>query len=448
MAWQIVCLAGPSDTFIPPSDPGDHILRIPFDAPGDPDAPQERLERVFDAAGVRLGRAATDLLRAAIGAYAGDVRAPRQGGYDAWSRDLVLHLPVADRRWDHAGPIFERLLRFLTGDHWRVVARLLREGYRSAWDDGRQSPPDPARSAALFSGGLDSFIGAIDTLGRGDTPLLIGHHAAGQGATSVSQDTTIARLRDRFGADRVRHVSCWVSIPRGRAATTEATTRGRSILFLALGAAVASGTGATRLLVPENGLISLNVPLTPARGGSLSTRTTHPHLIALYRQLLAALGIPLAIELPYRFATKGEMLRDCVDQPFVAATLADTMSCAHPSAGRFTRGGSGRQHCGYCFPCLIRRAATDAWGVDPTTYAFAPRDDALTRTRRADLRALRLALARYERQPPAIADLLRAGPLPGTAAEQHQYLDVFRRGMGELGTFVSANAGEADDAPG
>lgn len=76
---------------------------------------------------------------------------------------------------------------------------------------------------------------------------------------------------------------------------SETTTRGRSVLFLALGVAVASGLGPARLLVPENGFISLNVPLTPPRSGSFSTRTTHPHLIALLRDLLNELQLPVAL---------------------------------------------------------------------------------------------------------------------------------------------------------
>ena len=33
------------------------------------------------------------------------------------------------------------------------------------------------------------------------------------------------------------------------------------------------------ILVPENGVISINVPLTVRRVGTLSTRTTHPYFI-------------------------------------------------------------------------------------------------------------------------------------------------------------------------
>lgn len=448
MSWHIVCLAGPTDRYTPALVAGDALLRVPFDTPGDVDAPQERLAESFAAAGVALSPTAADLLRAAIGAYAADVRVPRQSAHDAWTRDLILHLPVTAAGRTAGVPLLEQLLRFLTGDHWRVMARDAPSGYRPVWgraDGGIR--PGRTMNVALFSGGLDSFIGAVDALGRAETPVFVGHHAAGQGATSVSQRDALAHLRDRYGADRIRFLSCWVSIPKGRARATEATTRGRSLLFLALGTALGTGLGANRLLVPENGLISLNVPLTPTRGGSLSTRTTHPHLIALYRQLLAALGLALTVELPYRFATKGEMLRACADQELLAAAHADTMSCAHPSAGRFAGSGAGRRHCGYCYPCLIRRAAIASWGPDPTPYAYPRLDDTLTPGRRADLRAVRLALARYARRPATLSDLLTAGPLPGSAEEHRAYLGAFHRGMGELAAFARDGVPGRDDAP-
>ncbi len=344
--------------------------------------------------------------------------------------------------------MLEQLLRFLTGDHWQIIVREVPSGYCPAWGraDGDMHP-GRTMDVALLSGGLDSFIGAVDALQRSEMPVFVGHHAAGQGATSVSQRDALAHLRARYGADRVRFLSCWVSIPKGRARVTEATTRGRSLLFLALGTVLGTGLGANRLLVPENGLISLNVPLTPTRGGSLSTRTTHPHLIALYRQLLSALDLALAVELPYRFATKGEMLQACADQELLAAALADAMSCAHPSAGRFAGPGSGRRHCDYCYPCLIRRAAIKSWGPDPTLYAYPWLDDTLTHGRRGDLRAVRLALARYARRPATLSNLLTAGPLPGSAGEHRAYLDVFQRGMTELAAFASAPVPGPDNAP-
>ena len=62
------------------------------------------------------------------------------------------------------------------------------------------------------------------------------------------------------------------------------------------------------LLIPENGFISLNIPLTPLRLGSLSTRTTHPLFIQQMQDILDALDFRVRLSNPYQFKTKGEML--------------------------------------------------------------------------------------------------------------------------------------------
>ncbi len=117
----------------------------------------------------------------------------------------------------------------------------------------------------------------------------------------------------------------------------ESTMRARSILFLALGTCIASALPeGTALYIPENGLISLNVPLTFGRAGTHSTRTTHPHTIDLYRQLLTALGIKTPLRTPYRFATKVEMLKDCKDQATLKAGVHVTMSCSRPQGPRLS----------------------------------------------------------------------------------------------------------------
>lgn len=160
-------------------------------------------------------------------------------------------------------------------------------------------------------------------------------------------------------------------------------------------------------------------------------------MITLLRGLLADLQLPVSLELPYRFRTKGEMLADCADQTALGAGITATMSCAHPGAGRFVPGGSPNRRCGYCFPCLIRRAAISAWGRDPTSYIWEDLRSPLSPTRGADLRAVRLALERYDRRSPSFADVLAAGPFPGTPHERTDYLDVFRRGLAELRRFVA-----------
>src|SRR5262249_11055680 len=144
--------------------------------------------------------------------------------------------------------------------------------------------------------------------------------------------------------------------------------RSRSLLFLALGTAAASVYGPTvPLSVPENGYMSLNVPLTVTRLSSLSTRTTHPYFIGLFRRFLAAVGLATPIEFQSHVRPKGEMLATAKNQPMPRSAASLTMSCAPPEAGRHTKAVPSL-HCGYCVPCLIRRAAMHAAEVPDARY--------------------------------------------------------------------------------
>src|SRR5258708_32543848 len=105
-----------------------------------------------------------------------------------------------------------------------------------------------------------------------------------------------------------RHAGARVGFPDDlvRGSAPEKTQRGRSFLFLALAALAASGIdGQPTIYVPENGLISLNVPLDPLRVGAWSTRTTHPFYMARWQKLLLGLGIGGSFGKPYRLKTKG-----------------------------------------------------------------------------------------------------------------------------------------------
>lgn len=439
MSWHIIALYGPGDAYQPRTQPDDEILVVPFGIPGHPQAVHHTLDADFQREGIAPSGDAMDILRVAIAAYSADVRVPRRVGFDGWTRDFTLHFAVEEpAQWAAAGQTLARLLAYLTGDHWTIVTR----GLPAEWGGtGSAAAPETAvdRQGAeigqvcLFSGGLDSYIGAVDVVERTGRTLLVGHHGSGQGATSIAQRNALAAFRQHYAPERAPFVRLWVSPPKKVAGVSETTTRSRSILFLALGLAAASGVGAKQFIVPENGFISLNVPLTPSRLGSLSTRTTHPHLIALLRQLLRELGVQIDVVLPYRFRTKGEMITACANQEALEVGLAETMSCAHPGAGRYFGQKKAFQHCGYCLPCLVRRASIKAArGNDPTEYAVTDLTTLVAAGRGADIRACRLALERYAARPPRLTDLLRAGPLRGTQEELRAYLQVFERGLSEL----------------
>ena len=222
---------------------------------------------------------------------------------------------------------------------------------------------------------------------------------------------------------------------------TETTTRGRSFIFFALASLAASALdGVTPLYVPENGLISLNVPLDPLRLGAWSTRTTHPFYMARWQELLENLGVDARLMTPYRFKTKGEMLSGCRNKSFLRKTVDITVSCSSLTKGRYKKLSPG--HCGYCTPCLIRRAATyAAFGSDPTSYSIPDLYEQSLDAKKAestDVRAFQM-MSRRLTDSPALADILvhKTGPLGEYSPQEIvKYAAVFRRGIAEVGTIV------------
>lgn len=154
----------------------------------------------------------------------------------------------------------------------------------------------PFNSVCLFSGGLDSFVGAIDLLDAGQKPLFVSHY---WDISTSSQKLCAERIASVYGDMEIRHVRAHVGFPNDLVIGSEAekTTRGRSFLFLALAALAASGMTDPDIYIPENGLISLNVPLDPLRLGAWSTRTTHPFYLAKWQELLSGLESPARSEI-------------------------------------------------------------------------------------------------------------------------------------------------------
>ena len=394
--------------------------------------------------GVFPSEIGVDLLVLAAHVHAADTRISRTTeSQDTWTREIRLVVPISDvGRWSATMPLLNRMLNFLTGDRWTLEFRPRSAGFERTVAIRRSRATAPSfDSLALFSGGLDSLIGAIDILEQGATPLLISH--AGEGATSNAQNALFRNLKRHYRQpfDRLR---LWMNFPNDlvRNVDSEDTTRGRSFLFFAAGVFAGTGLpGAFTLHVPENGLIALNVPLDPLRLGSLSTRTTHPFYMARWNDLLAALGVSGRLENPYWNRTKGEMVAQCANRPLLAGLAPTSLSCSSPTKGRWA--GRGTEHCGYCLPCLIRRAALrqGLGSVDNTRYTVDLTATVLD-TRQAEgqqVRSFQFAIERL-RKTPQIAALLihKPGPLSDESpARQSDLADVYRRGLEELGTLLA-----------
>ena len=393
--------------------------------------------------GIIPSETATDLMLLAATVTAADTRISRvTESQDSWTREIDLYVPVQDPGlWSGIAPLIVRTLNFLTGDLWGLY---FRERHRQH-DQLIQRPRELVRASfdgvCLFSGGLDSFVGAIDLLAHRKNPLFVSHY---WDASTSSQELCAHRIGAVYGDLGPRHVRARIGFPDDLVAgsSPEKTTRGRSFLFFALAALAASGLdGEPTIYVPENGLISLNVPLDPLRVGAWSTRTTHPFYMARWQEMLGALGIPASIVNPYRFRTKGEMLSACANVSLLRRHVGEPISCSSVTKARWQ--GLSLRHCGYCVPCLIRRAAiTAAFGNDPTIYTLADLTAMPLDSKSAEgehVRSFQM-MARRLAQRPRLAGLLiyKSGPLSDyLEADVAEYADLFARGIAEVAAIVN-----------
>ena len=310
-------------------------------------------------AGVYPSARAWDFLALSLSVVAADFGCLRSKSPDGWTRSIHLEVAVTDPViWNTHATALNSALRLLTGDIWELI-----------FVAGGISPPRPRRRtrrrldgdcACLLSGGVDSLVGAIDAVASGRRPVLVSQISQG--------DADRQRLFAGTLGENLSHLQLNHAVsPPGEA---ERSQRARSIVFIAYGVLASSVLPQYRrgedveLLIPENGFVSLNIPLTPLRLGSLSTRTTHPLFIQQMQNILDALDFRVRLSNPYQFKTKGEMLVDCEDQSMLQRLAFQSTSC-----GRFKR--FNYRHCGRCVPCLIRRAAFLRWGNgDETTYRY------------------------------------------------------------------------------
>lgn len=213
-----------------------------------------------------------------------------------------------------------------------------------------QIPPDAPVDVVLFSAGLDSLVGALDTVARGGFVVLL-HHRTGPRLPARVQ-ALAAAVAGRGAPGRVAFVSVWAAGPRrGR------QPRLRALLYAAAAGAVASAFGpgsAVRFF--ENGVVSLGLPLS-AVGIGRPSRSTHPRALVAFARLLEALLPPAArrpipVDNAFLFSTKGEVAARLVPHE-ATALLAETRSCTGASAG----------HCGVCEACVDRRFAVLAAGL-------------------------------------------------------------------------------------
>jgi len=397
------------------------------------------METVRDL-GVYVDGDAIDLLTIATAVTAADTFELRDKAPNAWARQMHLHIPVSgENMWNFLASELSSILNFLTGDQWEFT--FVKTKMRMPKPKKSDKAKAKARSlkglnaVCLFSGGLDSAVGAIDILnGKSDyKPLLVSHAYRGDGA---KQEEIKTLLTPPFGELSYSISPHLIDRLKDK---TDVTMRGRSFNFLAMAVlGISALRSANRdsdistIIVPENGYISINPPLTRRRIGSHSTRTTHPHFLNRLEALLKDAGFHVKFVNPYQFKTKGEMLAECADQKAIEKAVPLSVSCSHWHREN--------KQCGHCVPCIIRRASVHHAGFTVDAPYKTKRLKGLIKEKdtRDDLQALSTAIIRQNKAKNYKSWLRQSGPIPEDIAIRNQLESTIERGLKEVETFLKS----------
>ena len=306
-----------------------------------------------------------DLVEVAAAVFAADgsVRRgsdSRPGMGSAWRRRYHFEIAVREPDLWNSPKVMSALVdavHVLTDDD--VSFRFIANTDPARGQRYLQLSPDGASFEAdeviLFSGGLDSFAGALEVLSSTSTKVILVTHRSAQKV--IPRQVELGRfLQDRFHG-RVLHVN--VLARRKGQQASDTTQRSRSLLFAALGQAVAHSFGARRVNFFENGVVSHNLPLSPLIVGTMATRTTHPLALEKLQHLIRCV-LPEAVPIENRFQwlTKTEVVAR-IGQHGAAEQIVRAVSCTS-----VREQDSLRTHCGACTQCLDRRFAVLAAGLD------------------------------------------------------------------------------------
>jgi hypothetical protein len=386
----IVC----SGLELPKTDPlreGRHVVQL--DTLDDEGNVNLHIENVTRAFARNVPDRVVDLLEIAAYVFAADCSARREGAWtndeteEPWGRDFHFVVPVRDLDFwerDEVQSTLVGALRFMSSDTFgfafrrlssdRPLRRYLEQPYLPELGDPQDSPFYEAERVVMFSGGLDSLAGAVETAARGQPLVAVSHRPAPH--VSTLQTGLMQQLRALFPGP-IRHIPVWVN---KHGLDSEATQRTRAFLFSALGVAVASALHAGGVRFYENGVTSLNWPVTQEVLQSRATRSTHPltlqRLQEFYRLLTERLQF--AIDNPFVFKTKAEVISR-IAAAGVPELIGLSASCVYTR-----RQASGRRHCGVCRQCLDRRIAVLAAGQEASERAEDYRSDVFTGPRQGD----------------------------------------------------------------
>lgn len=373
--------------------------------------------------------------------YIADMKVSRKKqSQNSWTREISLFIPVYDEQWKKYKKILERMLKFLTGDIWKL--EFSKRNVEFSEKDKKECRSDKYKIASLFSGGMDSLIAAINYMEQGQPTLLVSH--AGEPRVRRWQTDLLHILDEDYTKIPHENAYLWTSLGDIELPETDddKNQRSRSFLFIMIAIFAMSGTKrCNQLLMPENGLIALNVPLDCTRIGAHSTRTTHPFYLKLWNEISQDL-FGYSISNPYWNKTKGEMAAECLNKNKLKMAIGKSFSCSSVNNANIRSGHA--QHCGHCLPCIIRRAAMyHAFGdYDPSEYLYSD-INIIEKNRELvgeQLRSFQYAIQKLKQNSNAKNVLIhKPGPLENNEEYLKELSEMYYRGLMEVDEWIQGS---------
>ena len=402
-----------------------------------------------------------DLLEIAAYVYCADQRLDRgteklSNFGENWRRSLTFSIPVRQLQVWQDSEVRDALIEtlgFLSDDtysfnFWQATAPVqAKELYFHDLID----PEDEHDGVALFSGGVDSFAGAVtDLVANGRSLTLVGHFSS----TKVRnvQDHLIAELKQRGHEKRLSFIP--VSVSNENVTAREYTQRTRSFLFACLGLVVAKMSGKDTFSFYENGVVSINLPLAGDVIGGRATRTTHPKVLRGLEELFSLLlDREIRIQTPLQWMTKKEVTQ-LIEAGGMVDLLSKTASCTRPRSWN-----RKQKHCGLCSQCIDRRFGILAAGLGAYEAPDLYMNDLLL-ANRDDGDELRMALAyvtlfkkvgatpkeRFLVDFPEIVSAVGHFPDLSTSVEGDRLYDLFQRHASAVEDVISSAVREHSTA--
>jgi DNA-binding response OmpR family regulator/7-cyano-7-deazaguanine synthase in queuosine biosynthesis len=324
----------------------------------------EHLSRKLSAA---LPPVAVDLVELAAYVYTADQAVTRGGTKEfeygqKWRRRFRFEVPVrALEVWQRASvrQMLSSVLGFVSDDHYEFgFTRFKHPPPMERYLFGPEGPEEHGfQEVLLFSGGLDSLVGAVREVLQDHHKVALVSHAPVSKVYRRQCDLVAGIIAKLLGKGP-EPIHIHVEVNKGKRLGRDFNQRSRSFLFAAIAAVVARLFDLWRVRFYENGVTSFNLPISPQVLGGRASRTTHPRSLDGFARLFTELfERDFQVQNPFLWDTKADILKAIRDAGN-ADLCAGTSSCTH------TWEATDQPHCGRCSQCVDRRLTALAAGLD------------------------------------------------------------------------------------